>query len=325
MGIREDIMIKMSDVLDKELLDKLAITLDIVLYDYDVVKKSRELMLRDNSNQIVLKNYLGEKHLQGKSKATIKHYNHILEKLLMTIEKPVNEITTNDVRYHLAKLQTENELSLVTLNNIRAIYSSFFGWCETEQIIEDNPMKKIKPFKAPKKQIKPLSEIDIEKMCDACTTTRDRALIEFLYSTGCRVSECAAFNIDDIDFKTKKASVTGKGNKERTVYISDRTMYWLEKYLVQRTDNDIALWIGKKGRLTKSGIEFIVKSLGKSAGLPNVHPHQFRHALATDLIKKNAPVQIVKQILGHEDLSTTMIYVDIQEDEIESIHKKYIS
>lgn len=59
--------------------------------------------------------------------------------------------------------------------------------------------------------------------------------------------------------------------------------------------------------------------------MPNVHPHQFRHALATDLIKKNAPVQIVKQILGHEDLSTTMIYVDIQEDEIESIHKKYIS
>jgi len=323
--LREDVLLRMNDTLSAEQLNHLSIVLDVVLVEYNIEKKSTELSIRDNSNDIILKNFLGDKLLQGKSKSTIKQYQPIIQKLLDGVGKPVHKITSDDIRAYLARYQLENNISAVSLKNRRNYFMSFFNWCLNNDVIEKNPMRQIPAFKVPKKQIKPITETEMELMRSVCTCDRDRALIDFLYSTGCRVSECAAFNITDIDFDNYKAIVrNGKGNKERKVYISAKCMVWLKKYLGSREDNNNALWIGKKGRLTKSGIENIIRYLGQRANLEGVHPHQFRHALATDMVSKNVSVPIVQQILGHEDISTTTIYMSINDNDVENAHRKYV-
>lgn len=326
MTIRDNILVNAANYLDDDNLNNLALTLDVVLDNYIITEKSREVGFVGNNNDVILKNYLGSKILQGRSRATVEHYNRTLSLLFDNVCKPIKEITADDIRRHLAKWQIAKNVSPVTLNNVRSVYMAFFEWCFDEELILKNPIKKINKFKEPKSRIKPLTEVEIEKLRSVCSNTRDRALVEFLYSTGCRVSECSAVNISDINFRENKVVICkGKGDKERVAYISDITMMWLEKYLDERNDKDVALWIGRKGRLTKGGIEAIIRKLGVRADIPHVHPHQFRHSLATDLVKKNVPIQIVKQILGHEDIATTMIYVEIQDADVVNAHKKYIA
>lgn len=324
MGLREDILMNMSPYLNTDAFDQLTSTLDMVLNDYVIEQKSYELVSTEDSDFVIVKNFLGNKILENKSPKTIEHYRGTINRMLNDINKPIKEITTDDIRQHLARWKINRNISPVTQNNMRSVYCSFFGWLELEKIISTNPMKRIKPNSLPKKQIKPFTDIEIEKMRNACTSTRDRALIEFLYSTGVRGSECSDFNIDDIDFMHKKAIVrSGKGNKERTVLISNISMFWLNKYLSERHDNEVALWVGKKGRLTLSGIEDIIRRLGDKGGVVGAHPHRFRHSFATDLINRGAPAPVVQKLLGHEDISTTMIYAEIKNTEVESVFRKF--
>lgn len=323
--LRSMILTRMYNELSTEQLQKLESTLDLCFYDFNIEKKSRELVVSEDGNEVMLKNFLGAKLLGGASKNTIKHYRHILETMLRDIGKPVKEINTNDLRYLLAKYQVENKSSNVYLNNLRTIYSSFFKWMEAEEYIPKNPVNRIPAFKTPKKHKEPFTDTEIEKLNNACDNVRDRALLEFLLSTGLRVSECADLNIEDIDFRRGELIVKrGKGDKERKGYISERAMYWLEKYLDQRTDNDNAVWVGKRGRLTKSGIEFLVTKIAEQAGVPNAHPHRFRHTLASKLVEREASLPVVQDILGHEGIDTTMVYVKVSKDDVKNTHKKLI-
>jgi site-specific recombinase XerD len=323
--IRSRILTDMVDKLNPEETDELSKILDTVLYEYNIERKSTELAITDESNDILIKNFLGTKLLEGCSKKTVEHYRGTITRMVSIINKPIKDITTNDIRYHLVSWQINRQVSNTTLNNMRKVYSSFFKWLKTEQYIQENPMERIKPFKTEKVEVHPFTGKELELLFDNCQTVRDRALLEFLYSTGVRVSECADMNIDDIDFIRSTAIVRhGKGNKERKVYISDRCMYWLEKYLNDRKINDVALWTGRKGRLTKAGIEAVVRRVGDRANV-HAHPHKFRHTLATDLIRRNAPLPVVQKILGHEDLSTTMIYVEVDDGEIKNTHKKLVT
>lgn len=323
--LRMVILQKMATKLDKEQLDMLATTLDVVLYDYTIEKKSTELTVIDKSNDILLKNFLGSKAIEGCSKRTIKHYGETIQRMLDDVGKNIWDITTDDIRHHLALWQVTRGVSNATLDNMRKAYSSFFKWLSIERYITDNPMLRINPFKHQKRQVKPFTEREMEQICSACDTYRDRALVEFLYSTGCRVSECSAIVLSDIDFKQGTVRIQhGKGDKERICYISDKCMYWLEKYLMTRTDTDVSLWHGKRGQLTKNGIEMIIRNLGRKAGV-YAHPHKFRHTLASDMAKRNAPVQIIQQILGHEDINTTMIYVSVDNKDVENAYRKLVA
>ena len=324
--LRSRILSEMGDKLNSDQITELGKALDICFYDYEIIEKSRDLSTCGDINRVVLKNFLGTKIGEGCSDTTIKEYNYIITRLLEEINKPVTDITTNDIRYHLATYQMERGCSNTTINNMRCYYSSFFKWLSVEQIIPTNPMDRIKAIKTTKKQLKPFTEKEIEKLIDACTNTRDRAIVEFLYSTGCRATECISANISDINFKNNSFLIRkGKGAKERTVYISERCMIWLEKYLSTRTDSDDALWIGRQGRLTRHGLEAIIRRLGKRANVEDAHPHKYRHTFATDLIKRGASIQVVKELLGHESIETTMIYVTMMDGEAERTYRKLIA
>lgn len=171
---------------------------------------------------------------------------------------------------------------------------------------------------------KPFSATDLEKLRKACESIRDLALVDFLYSTGCRVSEVSKLDISDIDFERMECTVLGKGNKERIVYLSPVATMHLQEYLAERKDVSNALFTGKGGkRLEKNGIEVVVKKLGKVAKVENAHPHRFRRTLATNLLDRGMNIQDVAAILGHADLKTTQIYCYISQSNVKAAYNKY--
>ena len=323
--LRNEILQNMYDYLDSDQLQKLELTLDFYLNEYNITEKSREVATYDHSNDIMVKNFLGTKKMSGLTPRTVEHYAKMIGVMLNDIGKPIPDITTNDLRYHFAKWQIDRGVSGVTLNNMRRIYSSFFTWLENEEYIDKSPMRRIQSFKTPKKQVSPFTEKEMEQLYSACDSLRDLALLHFLYSSGARITECANTDIKDLDLKRGEFIIRkGKGNKERKAYLSEVAMLWISKYLDKRTDDNPALWVGKRGRLTVRGLEAIISKIGEKAGVENAHPHRFRHTLASDMVKRNAPVHLVQQILGHEGIDTTMIYVAFANDEAKNAHRKLI-
>ena len=124
----------------------------------------------------------------------------------------------------------------------------------------------------------------IEILRDNCNNLRDRAMIDFLLSTGIRVGELVRLNIDDIDFSERECVVYGKGDKERKAYFDAKTKIHLLNYIESRTDNNIALFVSLNkphSRLTESGVELRLREMGKKLGVEKVHPHKFRRTMAT--------------------------------------------
>lgn len=322
--LRREILQKMHGVLTEEQEEKLRNALDIALYRYRIESKTEEVAIYDNSNDSKIKRFIATKRLEGLSDSTLEQYYRTVTNLVQTLGKHIADITTDDIRYYLSIYQEKRKVSKVTINNMRRYFSTFFGWCCDEDIIEKNPMRRIKAIKQQKVIKEPFSDVEMEKIRQSANKVRNRALVEFLYTTGCRVSEVVGININHVDFSKCAVVVTGKGNKQREVYITDRAMYWLKMYLDGRRDNNIALFIGKGcKRLNKAGIESVVKNIGKKAGISNVHPHRFRRTLATDLINKGMPIQEVQQLLGHTSVDTTMVYCTIDRNNVQSGHRKF--
>lgn len=204
---------------------------------------------------------------------------------------------------------------------------------EQEELIEKNPMKRVEPVKKPNEVKKAFSTQEMEAIRSSCENTRERALIELLYSTGVRVSELCSINIGDIDSAKKEFIITGKGNKQRVVYISDAAYYHLHRYLVERCSEqqcttyaikDEPLFMGKKSksRITQSGVQFILHDIGKRANVEDVHPHRFRRTFATDLLNRGMKIEEVMILMGHAKLDTTMVYYDLSQAAIGSSYHR---
>lgn len=165
---------------------------------------------------------------------------------------------------------------------------------------------------------------------------RDRVILEVLFSTGLRVAELTALNLEQIKITSAtndlEVAVIGKGNKVRSVYFSTRAVKWLKKYINKRTDMDEALFInykpgiektGNSRRLTTKSIEEIVKKYVKMAGLPIITtPHTLRHSFATDLLAQGVDLRLVQEFLGHRNIATTQIYTHVTNKQLRDIHKK---
>ena len=284
------------------------------LYDYDVTPKelySELPMIVYDVNEDLLHRFLLAKAVNCLSENTLKLYKYRLERFLTDINKKVTDITADDIRYYLANEKIRTKCSNTTLSNVRMCLSSFFSWLFTEEYITKNPMLKIPNVKLDTIKEQPFSVTDAEKIRNACSTKRDRALVEFLFSTGCRVSEVVSTNRDNIDSDTKQLTVIGKGKKQRTVYLSDKALMYLKEYLEDRKDENPSLFVSINqpfNALSKDGIEAILKSIGTKADVPDVHPHRFRRTMCCNLVNRGMPIQDVSQIMGHSSISTTEIY-----------------
>lgn len=171
-----------------------------------------------------------------------------------------------------------------------------------------------------------MSQLDLEKVRLACETKREKAIVEMLYSTGCRVTELERLNITDVDFETKEVMLFGKGSKHRTSYLNAKVEVALKDYLATRNDSNAALFVYDRkpyGRLKKSGIEFVIRKIMKrtSGVSSHVTPHTFRHTTATTALDRGMNIVDVSKLLGHSKVETTMEYITTNSESIKSNHK----
>ena len=267
--------------------------------------------------------FINTKRIEGRSEKTLDRYAYILKRYKETDPTPIHKITVYNIRQYLAKEKTRG-IADSTLQGYRDVFSAFFGWIHRERLIPLNPCANLNPIKCKKEIRLPYTSVEIERLKEVCSSVRDKAIICFLLSTGCRISEVCGLNRADVDFNNLECTVLGKGNKERTVYLDSVAAMQLQKYLDSREDDGEALFIGKgTSRMQPSGIRKCLRVIGDRAGVPNVHPHRFRRTLATNLIKHGMPIQEVANILGHEKLDTTMMYVYLDKQSVKNSYKKY--
>ncbi len=173
-----------------------------------------------------------------------------------------------------------------------------------------------------------LTDENLERLRDECENIRDLSLIELLISTGMRVGELVNLNINSLNFEDRSCIVLGKGNKEREVYFDAKTKLHLKEYISKRNDSNDALFVSMREphqRLSISGIELIIRTLGINSNINKVHPHKFRRTLAIMAIDKGMPVEQVQKLLGHVKIETTMNYALVNQSKVKISHRRYIA
>lgn len=301
----------------------------------------KEMNLNENyeeENQRILDTYLSNKTLEGLSPNSLSYYKLVLSNFLKVVGMPLADVTTQDMRNYLTYYQSINDASNASVDNTRRILNGFFNTINSEGFIPTNPMSRIKHIKQEKKLKKPFTNFEIEKMRGALNNQkknwkaisqyeiiRNKTIFELLLSSGIRVRELCSLNKRDIDLNSRTFTVMGKGSKERECYFSVKAEYYLRQLLDMDTykENE-ALFCGRGGkRLRVGGCELMIKQLGESMDI-KAHPHKFRRTFATNMINKGVPVEHVKEMLGHTNLDTTMIYAIVDRERIKQSHRQYI-
>lgn len=319
----KQIMLSLSTVVPDSLMEQIEIEIFKVIKNYTVDFTKNELMNIDiESSMQTLAIFLTSKKVEGLSDRTLLYYKAEIGKFIIQANKPLGNITTNDIRIYIAKKECSN----VTKDNILRVLRSFFGWCTAEEYIPKNPTLRIKKIKPEKKVKRPFTELEIEKLRNGTKDIRERAIIDILLSTGCRIGEI--YQLDRNDIEGDSMVVRGKGNKERYVYLNAKAQCSITDYLKSRDDDNPALFVSEQkphNRLKISGMETRLRELGKELGIKNVHPHRFRRTAATMALNRGMPIEQVQQMLGHSQIQTTLIYAQAAQENVKMSHKKYVT
>jgi integrase/recombinase XerD len=326
MNLREEAIIKVlgKSSLDIQGLDQLKLRniLEEVLSEYEVGCLEKSLVVSDLEEKLNM--YLIVRKLDGIADKTLENYRREILKLSEIVYKPVSMITTFDIRRYLAGIY--NKVKIGTYATKISTLKTFFSWLVDQEILEKDPMKSIKTPNIDKRVRKALSQEELEIMRSCCKSPRESALLDFFYSTGCRLSEVVSVNTSQIDWYERSLFVIGKGNKERKVYFSVRAKVLLEEYLKTRNDNEDALFVTQRapiGRLGNRGVQKVIKAVGTRSGInKNVFCHILRHTMATQAINSDVSLSSLQRLLGHNSADTTLIYAKISDDQVKQEYKK---
>ena len=315
---------QMLPFLNNEQLHKLRTAIENCLHGLEIVQADPP---QEKEQPDMVAAFIAAKRIEGCSEKTLSYYGKTIESMVTGIDKPVQRITTDDIRQYLTTYQMQRKSSKVTIDNIRRILATFYSWLEDEDYIVKSPVRRIHKVKTAKVIKETYTDEALELMRDNCDSLRDLAIIDLLASSGMRVGELVLLNRDDINFNDRECVVFGKGNKERLVYFDARTKIHLQNYLGSRTDSNPALFVTLRApyeRLQIGGVEMRLRQLGKRLSIPKVHPHKFRRTLATSAIDKGMPIEQVQQLLGHQKIDTTMHYAMVKQQNVKLAHRKYI-
>lgn len=320
----------MEDSLTDYQLNKLKESLIINFDGVEFIIKTDELKHQEelDENKNVIDSFISSKQIEGCSERTIKYYKEIIEKFVNSFDKSIKQISTNEIRNYLSNYKDNSSCGFTTIDNIRRVLSSFFSWLEDEDYIIKSPVRRIHKIKTAVVVKEVLTDENLERLRDECENIRDLSLIELLISTGMRVGELVNLNISSLNFEDRSCIVLGKGNKEREVYFDAKTKLHLKEYISKRNDSNDALFVSMREphqRLSISGIELIIRTLGINSNINKVHPHKFRRTLATMAIDKGMPVEQVQKLLGHVKIETTMHYALVNQSNVKISHRRYIA
>lgn len=277
---------------------------------------------------------------RGLSQNSISNYSLDLQKLAgyleehSIVENPVviKRDTVQQFIYDIAK-----KVNPRTQARIISGLKGFFNYLVFEDYREDNPMDLIETPKIGRKLPDTLSEEEINSLISAIDLSkpegeRNRAILETLYGCGLRVSELINLKLSDLYFAEDFIKVTGKGNKQRFVPISDVNqkyinIYWkqVRVHLPIQQEHEDYVFLNRRGKqLTRAMIFTIVKRLAEKVGLKkNISPHTFRHSFATHLLENGADLRAIQQMLGHESITTTEVYVHVNRTHLIKVLKEF--
>ncbi|MGM0865445.1 MAG: tyrosine-type recombinase/integrase [Bacillota bacterium] len=278
------------------------------------------------TSRVILNEYLLSLKLANKAERTIETYRKLLEQFFIMCPTPLERLTSNEVLRQLNEYSQNKKTKTITL--FLSTLSSFFKFCVAEDYLKDLVIKKRWRPKVSESLPKYLNEQEFAqvKLVTEGLSIRDRALVLFLFSSGCRRSEVSQLTIQDIDIDRRTAKVKGKGKRIRHIHFSEECTLILKEYLGMRNFKKTdPLFVTRTGMpLQGDGIYEVTKRLGEKASLPYIlHPHCCRHTFAYNMVLRGAPLEFIADEMGHENLNTTRIYARIlTEDMIQAYQNK---
>ena len=322
---RDEMIYKLRGM-DPITLSTVISALDEVACGYTISKSETALTVigKDHFVEIV-SIYMIVRKTEGLSDGTLEHVGRIMRQFINDVAKSIEEVQTNDIRAFLFRYQRTRGISNRTLDQMRSIICTFFCWAAAEGYITTNPAATVRPIKYARVPRKALTQKELEIVRRAVRTDRDLAIVEMLYSTGCRVAELCSILMSDVDWNKREITILGKGGKYRTVYINAKAEYALEIYLGSRKHNSAWLFCNDRGggQMKPSNIQRIFSSITEKTGII-VSPHIMRHTMATQALRGGTGIELVQRMLGHSDISTTMIYAEVDQSCVHSAHLKSV-
>lgn len=313
-----------SVIKDHETVKAVLDMVDMSMNDFEISKKPMEIIPVGGFPEVA-KYFLASKGVANLSKNTLKQYRYKLIHFFDTVRKSYADVTANDIRIYLFNFKQERNASDCYVDNVRITLNSFFQWLVDNEYLQRNPCAKVDKIKYQQKTREPLSTLSLENLRFHCENEREKALIDFLYSTGCRVSECAGVLISDINWENNSVHLRYcKGNKERTVYFNDEAKVSLKAYIDKRGHISPALWTSTKAphqQLQSHALENIIKKIGERTGI-HTYPHKLRHTFATVGLRNGMPLEKLQALLGHTNPQTTLIYAKLNDDVMQLEHQK---
>jgi integrase/recombinase XerD len=278
-----------------------------------------------------IQGFLLHKSVEGLSKRTLETYERRLNLLVQFLDNPdVESITTHDLMRFVDYLRndytplrwsgSQPPLAGRTLHNYWIALRSFYTWAESEMDLPD-AMKKVPAPKSNTAQTDQFTQDEVKAILKAADNLRDRCILLTLLDTGMRASELCALKVQDVDLKTGKVSVQGKGAKERHVYLGDVARRSLWKYLADREDGP--LFATHNGRpMQRHWLRELIANIGKKAGVAHAHPHRFRHTFAVEYLRHDGDVFTLQILLGHSSLVMVRRYAKLAAVDAERVHRK---
>ena len=328
-SFRAGMVCRLAPVLPDDHLQEVLRALDDMSASWEFTPKSTAIITTGGLPEEV-RNYLACKSIENIQKGTLRNYYYLLRTFFDVVRLPVDQVTATDVRRFLGWYKMNRNVTNDTLNHKRTILNSFFEWCADEYQEIRNPMRHIKPIKCEDPERLPMTALELEKIRKSCRALREKALVDFLYSTAARVSEVCDLNIDDISFTDHTVHIRcGKGGKGRTTFLNAEAEVSLRAYLDSRTDDCPALFVTERGgrhRMGKKAVQDEIKRIVSRCELSvKVTPHVFRHTAATLALQRGMPIDQVQKFLGHAKIQTTLRYAKTLNVDVKISHQKYVA
>ena len=294
----------------------------------------------------VIKKYDLSARAEGLSEKTVKHTNNSVsyfDRFLGGIDD-VSKVTADDLRrfivdlrgrrrwagrYEAHEAQGKDKISGTSINTYARAIKALWSWMEQQHVIKANPLAAVPAPKLPKRLPKIIDEHDLKAILQVDMSQRDKAILLLLLDSGIRLNELVNLTVDDLNSTYNGITVTGKGDKQRHVFVSSDTGDELSCYdIFHRPEPAVStdrFFLTHDGySLTPARVQKILERLGKKAGLKQrLSPHKLRHSYATLSLKYGANLELLRRSMGHTDIKTTEVYLHLTDADVQGAHKQF--